>query len=266
VRFGWGAPHDLDRTPRWLGRAARAADWLAAHQEPDGSWRHGQSPKASNPVHSYDVRVAWALAEYHRITQSSAAAEAARRAADWTARQQDPDGWFQATAFDRGTPPTTHPIGYVVEGLLACGLRFGEERWVGAARLAADALLSRLSPAGALAGAYGPGWQPRARTTCLTGNAQIGIVWGWLYALGGEERYREGLARVNRFVARTQRLDDPDPGIRGGVKGSHPNTSGYSPFFLPNWAAKFALDALLLEGALASDRREAVRALLPWCG
>jgi hypothetical protein len=266
VLFGWCALHDLDRDPRWLAAATRAVDWLVAHQEPDGSWRQGQSPKATNPVHSYDVRVAWALAEYHRITQHSAAGDAARRAADWTARQQQSDGWFEATAFDRGTAPTTHPIGYVLEGLLACGLRFGEERWVATVERAADALLARLDPQGTLAAAYGPGWSPAARTTCLTGNAQIAIAWGWLYALRGEDRYRRGLAIVNRFIARTQRLADPDPGIRGGVKGSHPNTSGYSPFLYPNWAAKFVLDAFQLEDALEREDQSRIRARLPWCG
>jgi hypothetical protein len=266
VLFGWCALHDFNQDPRWLAPAERAAEWLVAHQEPDGSWRKGQSPKASNPVHSYDVRTAWALAEYHRITHHTGAGEAARRAAEWTLGQAQPDGWFDATAFDRGTPPSTHPIGYVIEGLLACGMRFGEERWVAGARRAADSLLARLTPDGRLAGAYGREWQPRSRSTCLTGNAQIGIAWGWLYALGGEERYRQGLARVNRFIARTQRLRDPDPGIRGGIKGSHPNTTGYSPFFYPNWAAKFALDALLLESALEGEQRETVRTLLPWCG
>jgi hypothetical protein len=266
VLFGWCALHDLDPDPHWLDPAGRAADWLIAHQESDGTWRRGQSPKASHPIHSYDVRTAWALAEYHRITQYAAAGESARRAAEWTLSQQALDGWFASTAFDRGTAPTTHPIGYVIEGLLACGLRFGEERWVAGARRAADALLARLTPEGTLAGAYGEGWEPRARSTCLTGNAQIGIAWGWLYALGGEERYRQGLTRVNRFIARTQRLGDRDPGIRGGVKGSQPNTTGYSPFFYPNWAAKFVLDALLLESALESEQRETVRALIPWCG
>jgi hypothetical protein len=268
VLFGWCALHDLDGDPEWLAAAHRAVEWLVAAQEPDGSWRRGQSPKASNPVHAYDVRVAWALAEYHRITQDSAARDAARRGAEWTLARQDPDGWFADTAFNVDAAPTTHPIGYVLEGLAAVGLRLAEERYVEAARRAADQLLSRLTADGRLAGAYARRWRPAARATCLTGNAQIGIVWGWLHALGAEPRYREGLSRVNHLIARTQRLDDPDPGIRGGVKGSHPNTSGYSPFFYPNWAAKFYLDALLLEETLGTGAAAtaALRARLPWCG
>lgn len=268
VLFGWCALHDLDGDPEWLAAASRAVAWLVAAQEPDGSWRRGQSPKASNPVHAYDVRVAWALAEYYRITQDLAARDAASGAAAWTASRQHSDGWFADTAFNLHAAPTTHPIGYVLEGLAAVGLRLGEADWIEAARRGADRLLALLTTDGRLAGAYGRRWRPAARATCLTGNAQIGIVWGWLHALGGEERYREGLSRVVEFIARTQRLADPDPGIRGGVKGSHPNTSGYSPFFYPNWAAKFYLDALLLEETLAAGPAAAARlaASLPWCG
>lgn len=265
VLFGWCALYDLEQDPAWLAPARRAADWLARTQEPDGSWRQGQSPKASSPVHTYDVRAAWALLEYHRITGDQAAQGAARRAADWTVSRQEPDGWYADTAFDVDAAPTTHPIGYVLEGLLACHLHLGESRYLASVEIAADRLLERMDDEGMMAGAFARGWRPAAHSACLTGNVQIGIVWGWLYALTGEERYLEGLRRANRFVARTQRLADRDPGIRGGVKGSHPNTSGYSPFFYPNWAAKFFLDALRLEERLNSSRA-AVRREIPWCG
>ena len=263
VLFGWCALHDLDRDSAWLEPAGRAAGWLAAMQEPDGSWRRGQSPKAPAQAHTYDVRVAWALLEFHRITQDSAARVAARRAADWTTSRQEADGWYADAALGAAAP-TTHPIGYVLEGLLACHLRLGETSYLDSVRMAADALLARLTADGRLPGAFDRGWQPRARSTCLTGNAQIAIVWGWLHALEGEARYLDGVRRANHFIARTQRLEDPDPGIRGGVKGSHPNTRGYSPIFYPNWAAKFFLDSLLLQEALEGG--EVPLPHLPWCG
>lgn len=267
VLFGWCALHDCDRDPAWLAPARRAADWLVGMQEPDGSWRRGQSPKSPSVVHTYDVRAAWALLEFHRITQHPEAREAAHRAAEWAASRREPDGWYADTALGgRDAAPTTHPIGYVLEGLLACHLRLGEASYFESVRRAADRLLAHLNPEGRLPGAFGRGWRPAARSSCLTGNAQIAIVWGWLHALTGEARYGDGLRRANRYIARTQRLDDPDPGIRGGVKGSHPNTMGYSPFFYPNWAAKFFLDALLLEEVLERDGLAAVRARLPWCG
>ena len=41
-------------------------------------------------------------------------------------------------------------------------------------------------------------------------------------------------------------MDGPE-GIRGGVKGSHPVDGGYGPFEYLNWAAKFSIDANLIE-------------------
>jgi len=38
-----------------------------------------------------------------------------------------------------------------------------------------------------------------------------------------------------------------DPGTRGAVKGSFPVSGGYAPHQYLNWAAKFFIDANLLE-------------------
>jgi hypothetical protein len=53
--------------------------------------------------------------------------------------------------------------------------------------------------------------------------------------------------RANRFIMGTQVLGTDEPGIRGGVKGSHPIWAEYAPFEYPNWAAKFLCDSLMLE-------------------
>ena len=44
-----------------------------------------------------------------------------------------------------------------------------------------------------------------------------------------------------------QNLQTPDMNIRGGIKGSHPVNGGYMTWRYPNWAAKFFMDALMLE-------------------
>ena len=36
-------------------------------------------------------------------------------------------------------------------------------------------------------------------------------------------------------------------GMRGGIKGAYPIYGWYAPFCYPNWAAKFFIDALMLE-------------------
>ena len=51
---------------------------------------------------------------------------------------------------------------------------------------------------------------------------------------------------ANRFVRRTLRLEG-SAGLRGGVKGSFPVDGAYARYQLPNWAAKFMIDANRLE-------------------
>jgi len=50
---------------------------------------------------------------------------------------------------------------------------------------------------------------------------------------------------VLRFVKSTQNRTCPDPGVRGGIKGSSPLGGEYGPYQILNWATKFFVDALL---------------------
>jgi len=52
---------------------------------------------------------------------------------------------------------------------------------------------------------------------------------------------------MNRFLMSTQNLTATNPGVHGGIKGSHPIWAEYAPFEYLNWATKFFADALLLD-------------------
>ena len=67
------------------------------------------------------------------------------------------------------------------------------------------------------------------------------------YETTGEERYLRAAERMNRYLSATQDLGSPDPGIRGGIKGSQPIWGEYGSYEYLNWAAKFFADALMLE-------------------
>jgi hypothetical protein len=49
------------------------------------------------------------------------------------------------------------------------------------------------------------------------------------------------------YLKTTQRIDHPDPAVRGGIAGSSPIWGDYSRFEYPNWAAKFFADALMMD-------------------
>jgi len=258
VMFGWLAAFDATRDERYLEAAERAGNWLVSIQDASGAWKEHQHLGVEKVI---DTRVAWALLELHRRIGRPAFQETAVRNLEWAKQQQDADGWFQHCAFIEGHDPFTHTLAYTAEGLFECGHLLGESRCVQAARLMADALLARQHADGKLASTYGPGWRETNRSSCLTGNCQIGRLWLRLYETGGDRAYLAGARKAIAFVARTQNLHTSVADIRGGVAGSHPIYGLYERFKYPNWAAKFFVDALLTLEATENEN-----ASLPYVG
>jgi hypothetical protein len=109
-----------------------------------------------------------------------------------------------------------------------------------------DGLLTAIREDGLLPGRLDRQWRGAVRWACLTGSVQIAICWLMLYRITGEGRYREAGYLANRYVRRTMKVDGP-PETRGAIKGSFPVYGGYGTYEYMNWAAKFFVDANLLE-------------------
>ncbi len=266
VLFGWARAFRESGDERFLDSARRAARFLVEAQDPDGAWRRHASKYARAGVNLYDARTAWGLLEAFSVTNEAMFREAAIRNLDFVIGRQHANGWFPDCCLDDNQRPLLHTLAYTMEGLVQSGLMLREDRFLASARTAADALLARQRDNGSLAGRFDENWNPACRWSCLTGDAQTALVWLALYEKSGEKQYLDTARAINRFVMRTQDLGAKDPGIRGGVKGSHPIWAEYGAFEYLNWAAKFLVDALLaqhrlgrkdMDTAESFDRREA---------
>ena len=111
----------------------------------------------------------------------------------------------------------------------------------------AKAVAAQQRSDGALPAYLGPEWTRRAEWTCVTGNSQMALNWLRLARETGERGLVENAQRANRFNMSIQDLTNADPALRGALKGSHPISGGYMTWRYPNWAAKFFMDALMLE-------------------
>lgn len=247
VLFGWARAYRETGDRRFLEAASRAADFLCDAQDADGAWRRAGSRYARPGVNVYDARTAWGLLEASLITGDSRHRDASVRNLEFVLTRQQPNGWFAECCLDDDRRPLLHTIAYTMEGLLEAGAILGEERFIGAARRTALALIDRRRPDGSLAGQYDAAWRPAARWRCLTGEAQTALVWLRLYRIEGGKRFLESGRRLNDALMRTQDLEAPHPGVRGGIKGSHPVWGDYGGFEILNWAVKFFADALMLE-------------------
>ena len=223
-----------------------AADWLRETQDADGCWRRFPTPFAAPGEKAYETHVAWGLFEADRVEPGQGWAQAGLRQIDWALTRQQANGWFASKCLANPALPLTHTIGYVLRGLIEGQRLSGRPDLLAAARRTADGLLPAIDESGRLAGHLDHLWRPASDYVCLTGSAQIGHCLLLLYGITGNARYRDAGLRLNAYVRKTVRLEGP-AGIRGGVKGSFPMAGGYGRFQYLNWAAKFCIDANLLE-------------------
>jgi hypothetical protein len=235
----------------------RAANWLVRTQDPDGCWRQYPSPFAAPGEKTYDAHAAWGLLEAARVEPDTPYADAALANVRWALRWQRENGWFEKCCLTDPSRPLTHTLGYALRGLIEAYRFSRDESFLHAARKTADGLLTALRPDGFLPGRLRPNWQGAVDWVCLTGSAQIACCWLLLYMCTGDARYRAAAYAANRYVRRTIQADGP-PETRGAVKGSFPISGQYCGYQYINWAAKFCIDANMLERTVRAQANDAL--------
>ena len=251
VLFGWTAAYRESGDESFLDAARKAGEFLVDAQDPDGAWRQHGSKYARSGVNVYDARSAWGVAELYHVTKEENFKRCAVRNLDYVLTQQQSNGWFMNCCLDDNQRPLLHTIAYTMEGLFEAGQLLDIPRFVDAVRPPAQALLACQRSDGGLSGRFDSDWQGHAQWSCLTGDAQTAIVWLRLFQLTGDRAYFDAAHRMNQFLMRVQNIVSNDPGIRGGIKGSHPIWAEYGSYEYLNWAAKFFADSLMLELELA---------------
>lgn len=234
----------------YLGAMHRAASWLRDTQDGDGCWRQHPTPFARPGEKVYETHVAWGMFEADRVAPGHGYGAAGLRQVDWGLTKQQPNGWFESNCLDDAVNPLTHTIGYALRGLLQAHLFSGRADLLAAAVLTGASVANVVAADGYLAGRLDRDFEPAVSYVCLTGSVQIAHSLFILYQLTGERRYLDAGRRLTSFVRRSIKIVGPAD-TRGGVKGSFPVNGAYGQWAYLNWAAKFCIDANLLEAELA---------------
>ena len=95
-----------------------------------------------------------------------------------------------------------------------------------------------------VAGSYHENWKPNYRFSCLTGNAQLTIIFLKLFEIEQDRLFYQAALISFLPVINNQRKSGL-AGVGGGVPGSAPVWGPYFRFRYPNWGVKFFLDAYL---------------------
>lgn len=257
VIFGWLRAYQETKQEKYLNAASRAGKFLVDIQGEDGSWRKNLSDYAGGSnmaFYSYNTRTAWALlALAEQDDPDGLLKKAGICNIDFSLAQQVENGWFKSNCLSDPAQPLLHTIAYCIRGILESGSILDNEEYIARARRSADALVAVQKPDGSLAGRYNAKWEPTVDWSCLTGDAQAAIIWGKLFQMTGEKKYLDCMERINSYLKKVQLLNGSNPDIYGGICGSCPVHGAYGPYEILNWAVKFFIDALLLEGAIKDE-------------
>src|SRR5579871_6677218 len=247
ILHGLTAWHRATGDEQTLKAARRAADWLISIQDPNGSWtRHCYAGVAND----YSAHLSCWLAEFGQHTGEQRYLDAASRHVDWVLSHIDTEtGWFPlagfSTAQHNAGEAFTHTIAYTIWGVLYSSQILKREDGIKAAARAAGAVARRLELQKSLPGILNREWRAAHMPVCLTGNCQMALIWFRLYGINGDETLLNAALKAIDEVKRAQPLGNRNPGINGGIPGSFPIWGQYITNAIPNWAAKYFIDALL---------------------
>lgn len=252
VLFGWTRAWIETQEDRFRDAALRAADWLVAAQDEDGAWRRFGSPFTTHHLNAYNTRTAYGLARVGTVFDESRFTAVAGANVEWAISNARQNTWLDNNDLQDNKRPLTHTIAYSLRGILEVGALLQKEQYIDFATRMGRAVAAAQRKDGALPGRLDNQWRPVARWSCLTGNAQMAINWLRLADIVGDDTFRQNAERANRFNMTTQKLEGSSE-TAGAIKGSFPIDGGYMTWRYPNWAAKFFMDALMLEQGFAID-------------
>lgn len=252
IMHGLLAWHQHARDEDCLRAARRAGEWLLTVQDEDGAWRRWFY--AGTPA-CYSAYMSCWLADLGVACGDERFLASASRHVDWVmTHYHAPTGWLDCTAFtepeQKQRIANLHAIAYALAGLLhsATVLRRDEVR--DAVATASRNIAATVARLGWLPGVLDWRWQARADSACLTGNAQMALVWLELYSQTGDGTWLVPVDTVLDAVKRAQLLDSPNPDLRGAVPGSAPLWGSYMDGRVLSWAAKFLIDALYRKASI----------------
>lgn len=229
---------------RYKDSAIMAGEFLVGNQEKDGNW----IKNCFNSIpHTYNVRVAWALLELFKITNEERFKDAAIRNLNWALKQTTSNHWFLLNSFKERGPPLLHTIAYAIRGFLESGIILENEKLINVALNSSLNLLNYYEKYGFLPARFNSKWQSNDFYSCLTGDAQLSIIWLKLYQIFKDKKFLFNAIKLNNYLKSTQILESRWKDIDGAIKGSDPLWGLYNMFGFPNWATKFFCDALMLE-------------------
>ncbi len=243
--IGLVAAANFTKENDYLTAAHRAGVWLMDTQETNGTWTKYHYHKGFFP--SYYTRVAWPLLQIAQLTGDEKLEKAALKTYDTLLTKVQSNKFIKDAGFQPDSYAFLHTIAYTIRGFLEGAILANRDDYWEAGYNLAYKLLRKYELKKRLAGAYYSNFKEINWYRCLTGEAQMGIIWLKIFGQTSDIRFVNTASKLLDELCATQPMKNGLFLKAGGLKGSHPYFGRYMAFRQPNWATKFFLDALLAE-------------------
>ena len=263
-------------------RAGCCVEYLLREQFENGSFADAPVDGSEQPASSLATAEAVeALATWHATTGDGRSIEGARRAADWLmseglasgaidvacaagalatlgaqvgeAAYRLAAGRMLASVLRRRDPDTgrlvdietTCAIGMTLSEILRASEILELHEGFEAVAAAAGAVARSLELDRGLAGVLDDRWRSQPCPACLSGTAEMSLLWLRLYEREGDSRLLNAALKAIDAVKRAQPMFNPSSSILGGVPGSDPIWGPWHAMALASDAAEPFVEALL---------------------
>lgn len=242
ILFGLRRAWEETNQRKYLNALAKAVKWLEAQLEEDGIWR--SHAYVLGHVPSYYTMVVWAMLLANKHLKNKGLNERLAISIDYFFQKITSELTISDWNFRPGEPTFTHTIGYTLQGMLEAGLLLKNKEIVSQVKAIAEKMLVIRHEKGKLAGSYNKNWKGDYSFSCLTGQAQMSLIFFRLHEISGEQKFLNEAQLLLWQTMKSQSTVKIE-GWNGGIPGSAPIWGKYQRFQFPNWAAKFFLDACL---------------------
>lgn len=243
ILFGLSACLACETPPERLeSTLRRAVRWLMAQLEPDGAWRKAAYVEGFTP--SYYTRAVWAVLLANKIIQSAEIEGSMRKSLEFYTRRFLPGGAIRDWGFRAGEAAFTHTIAYTLEGFWESASLLDAKPVLDLTLHSAHVFLQQAQRNNwQVAGRYDEQWKGDYSFICITGHAQLSVLYARLARETGSPEFEDFSKKLLQTTIDAQYMG-LIKGAYGALPGSRPFRGPYLRFRYPNWAAKFFLDAM----------------------
>lgn len=245
IIIGLHSRYTRTKKTKYLKAGIKASNWLGECINSDGYFYKYHYYSGFMP--SYYTRVCWPLLLFKdNYGYNSNNIDGAKKVLNNIYAKKLDNFFIADSGFKPNSHAFLHTIAYTLRGFLECSIILKDDNYFETCYKLSEIFMKKFEVKKQLAGAYFENLNEISNFRCLTGEAQMIIIWNKLSQISNDFRFlNSGLKLLDSLEKEVSLFNTLFK--KGGLSGSKPFYGKYISLRQPNWASKFLIDAILEE-------------------